>query len=126
MRYIIGALSVLLLIIGLTVTNSCCMSAVTYRSLGYATESLSAEEADDPDAAIRAAQTLDQYWQSKRAYLESVLMHAELDDITVTISDFVSAAENDDTETFRSSGRLLCVQLQHLADLEKLRIGNVL
>lgn len=126
MRYIIGACTVLVLLIGATVVNSCCMAAITDRSIGYVKESLAAEDTKDPDSAIHAAQTLDQYWQSKRAYLESVLMHAELDDITVTISDFVSAAENDDTEAFRAGGRLLCVQLQHLADLEKLRIGNVL
>lgn len=126
MRYIIGALSVLLAIIGATVANSCYMSAITNEAISYVEESLSAADADDTDGAVRKAQTLDRFWGTKRSYLESVLMHSELDDITVTMSDFVSAAENGDEDNFRANGRLLHVQLGHLADLEKFRIGNIL
>lgn len=126
MRYIIGALSVLLAIIGATVTNSCYMSAITDDAIAYVEESMQDWDADDMDSAVHKAQTLDHFWDTKRSYLESVLMHSELDDITVTISDFVSAAENGDEDNFRANGRLLRVQLRHLADLEKFRVGNVL
>ncbi len=126
MRYIIGALSVLIAIIGATVANSCYMTSITNQAIAYVEESLAAGDTGDEDASVRTARTLDSYWDERRTYLESVLMHAELDDITVTISDFVSAAETGDEDTFRSSGRLLCVQLGHLAELEKLRIGNIL
>ena len=126
MRYIIGALSVLLVIIGATVINSCYMSVITDEAISYVEDSLSDWDTDDTGAAVHAAEALNRFWDTKRSYLESVLMHSELDDITVPISDFVSAAESGDEDNFCAAGRLLCVQLGHLAELEKLRIGNVL
>lgn len=126
MRYIIGALSILLVIIGATVTNSCYMSSITDEAVSYVEEALSDWDTDDMDSVIHTAHVLDRFWDTKRSYLESVLMHSELDDITVTISDFVSAAGSGDEDSFRSNGRLLCVQLRHLAELEKFRIGNIL
>ena len=122
----IGALSVLIVIIGATTANSLYMSSVTDKAITYLEDALAAGEADDESVTVQAALALDHYWDERRSYLESVLMHAELDDISVTISDFVSAAENGDSDNFHASGRLLYVQLQHLAELEKLKIGNIL
>ncbi len=126
MRYMIGALSALIVIIGATTANSLYMSSVTGKAIAYVEDALAAGEADDESATVQAALALDRYWDERRSYLESVLMHAELDDILVTISDFVSAAENGDRENFRANGRLLYVQLRHLAELERLRVGNIL
>lgn len=126
MRNIIGALSVLFLIIGATIANSCYMSSITEKALTYVDESLKAADFNKQEVAIEKAKTLDRYWGKQRDYLESVLMHNELDDITITISEFISAAENEDMTDFQSKGRLLLIQLTHLAELEKLRVGNIL
>ncbi len=126
MRYITGALSVLLVIIGTATVNSRHMVTITGQATAYVEESLAAEEADSQTDAVQTARALDHFWNGHRSYLESVLMHSELDDITVTISDFISAIETGDKDAVHANGRLLCVQFQHLAELELFRIGNIL
>ena len=126
MRNFIGALSVLVLITGAVIWNSHHMSTITGKAALYLDSALSAESRQDSDAAVQAAKELAAYWKAQRSYLESVLMHNELDEIEETISAFLSAAKTDDYETFCASGDLLYIQFSHLCELEQWRIGNIL
>lgn len=47
MRYMIGALSALIVIIGATTANSLYMSSVTGKAIAYVEDALAAGEADD-------------------------------------------------------------------------------
>lgn len=126
MRYKVGALTLLLVILCGAVLNSFLVARTAENAAAFVRAAVNAERAAEHETAVRTAHALDEYWEGKRDYLESVLLHAELDDVNAALSDFISAAENDEQEAFYSCARLLTMRLSHLADLERLRIGNVL
>ena len=81
---------------------------------------------EDFDEILDRTKELEDRWLQAQPYLESILLHQELDAITETVSDFSSAAASGDRETLLSAGQRLSLQLRHLAALEQLRLGNIL
>ena len=126
MRHVVISVSILLVILLGAIINSRIMTELTDHALTCVESALAAEQAGDRGAALRQARVLGEFWDEQRVYLESVLLHGELDDITATILEFVSSAENDETEAFRTKGNLLRMELPHMADLERLRLSNIL
>ena len=54
-----------------------------------------------------------------------MMLHNEIDQITETLSNFVSAGLTGDMEDFVRTKLLLCEQFEHLAGIEKLQLHNV-
>lgn len=124
-RYFFGALFTLLLLLGLCFANGAYIERIMIRAIGYADEALDIAETADLEQACACALRLRSYWQQHRDYLESMMLHNEIDQITETLSNFVSAGLAGDMEDFVRTKLLLCEQFEHLAGIEKLQLHNV-
>ncbi len=124
-RYFFGALFALLLLLGLCFANSAYIDRIMARAIEYADQALDTAEAEDLEQACAYALRLRAYWQAHRDYLESMMLHDEIDQITETLSNFVSAGLTGDMEDFVRTEMLLCEQFEHLSGIEKLQLHNI-
>ena len=124
-RYFFGAFLALLLLLGLCFANSAYIDQIMGKAIEYADQALDIAQAEDLEQACACALRLHTYWQEHRNYLESMMLHEEVDKITETLSNFVSAGLTGDMEDFVRTKILLCEQFTHLVEMEKLRFHNV-
>ena len=125
-RHIVGALLVLALILTGAGVNARIMGRFLTEMEEITETAVAAQIGGNAPQARRLARTLEGRWARKQTYLESVLLHEELDDVTFALSDFISAAEQGDTAEVQAAGRRLRIRLAHLSALEQLRLGNIL
>ena len=125
-RHIVSAL----LVLALLLTGAGVNARVMGRFLAEMDAMTAAAAAAQTDGkrflARRLARELEERWTEEQRYLESVLLHGELDEVTIALSDLVSGAEQDDPAAMQAAGRRVRILLQHLAALEQLRLGNIL
>lgn len=124
-RYFFGALFALLLLLGLCFANSAYIDRIMTRAIAYADKALDTAEAEDLEQACACALYLRAYWREHSDYLESMMLHDEIDQTTETLSNFVSAALTGDMEDFVRTKLLLCEQFEHLSGIEQLRFHNI-
>ena len=125
-RHFVIACILLFMILSGSVLNARAMSRLTEALTAQTEAVLAADAAGNADEARQLAGLLTAQWEQAQQYLESVLVHGELCDITLSISDFESAAAEGHSDDLRSAGRRLCAQFRHLASLERFRLGNIL
>lgn len=79
-----------------------------------------------PEEILHTLQQMEEYWERKQLYLESVCVHNDLEEAEATLSNLRSAALCDDNDDFQAAHRLLQIQLEHISRSESLRFGNIL
>lgn len=125
-KYFYSALAVLILIGAVCYINSLFVDSIVIKAIDYTDKALECVQNSDMEKACSLTLELNKYWHDKREYLESFLIHAEVDKITETVSNFVSAGLTGDIEDFVRTQMLLVEQLSHMSGIEKLLISNVL
>ena len=123
MRYVWGALGILVLIAGVTVWSSLHMERITDTMQDYLD---AADAAESREELLTALSRMEEYWKKQHLYLESVCVHNDLEEAGATLSNLRSAALCDDDDDFLAAHRLLQVQLEHISRSEAFRLGNIL
>ena len=99
------------------------MHTIIKNAFFYLEETQSVQE---PQAQQAAVKRLNDYWEANRLYLESVVVHNDLEEAGAALSHLESAAQCEDRDDFLAAANLLRRQLEHIAQMEALRLGNIL
>lgn len=86
----------------------------------------SAAKGGDAAAAEASLAAFGRDWQRRRAYYHSILEHDELDDAEELFTRAHSALEAGDDDGFLAETAALAAQLRVIAEMQSLRIENVL
>ena len=126
MRYIIGAVLILSIVIAVITLNSVYTDQFIDESISIARDALASHENGNTVYALQEAKHLYTFWEDNRIYLESIMTHSMLNDIFIAISDFISAIQSGNTDDINKASRLFNVMMNHLKRLEDFSLGNIL
>lgn len=126
MKYFYLPAAILALLLGLSLWNAHAVEAETDAWCETVEAARAAARDGDFAAAEASMRTLGRDWQGRRRFYHSILEHDELDDAEELYARALSALEEGDGGAFLAETAALAAQLRVLAEMQGLKLENVL
>lgn len=104
----------------------CVLRAYSTRTLALLTQAQTACVQEDPEAALRYSQDARRSWEKSAGFIDTIMSHEETDDIHREFSDLLVYAEHGERKDFLSSCGRLLIMVEHLTEMERPLLRNVL
>ncbi len=126
MKYFWFPAAALALLLALSLWNAAAVADEIDGWCAMADAARTAAEDGDLAAAEASMAALEKSWQARRAYYHSILEHDELDDAEECFVRATNALRGGERGDFLAETAALAAQLRVIAEMQSLRIENIL
>ena len=120
------ALSVLVMLFAGSLVNTHFLDKLTGEIVSYIEESARHIDGQDWENARAAAEKAYGRWESGSAYTQIVLRHVEIDAASSTLSELLKDVYSENSGAAKASAETASARLKSVAEMERVRPGNIL
>lgn len=126
MKKVKAAVAVLIVISLLIVADNIYLRRMSYKMTAIIDSAEEYERDSQPQKAENTLKTFSVKWEKNKHLLATFIRHSELDIANQSEAKLNSLAESDDKSQFYAECDALKMQINHIADTEKLCLDNIL
>ena len=125
MGRLITAISILILIVAGSIVNIYAVDHAVQPVADLLIQSAQALDSGKPAAALTKMQEAMDSWHDASAFLGTVILHSEIDDVDVDFDLTQGYLENGDYTQFRVYQKSMVQKVLHLKDMERISVVNI-
>ncbi len=126
MKHLIPAVAMLLAVTVFCCINTVCMGRIVDNTSNMITDALELAETGKWNEAQELCSQASEYWTGKNVYLGTVLNHNVADKISESIPSLTRLAKWQETAEFTAQAAEMLVYLEHLKEMERPSLSNIL